>query len=153
MSLAVVPIELLQEILGLALCDHRCPAELLCVNKTFFKLGQSMLHAHLDFHSISQLILFSEGTGRLSCAPKTLSVSLAGSSADFEIFKHMAAALRRCLCSTEPSQEDMDKDDFGDNSSCTDGTKLPLERLSLRLHSHSGNPHLSYLYEALALVK
>ncbi len=153
MSLAVVPVELLQEILAFALCGHHRSAELLCVNKMFFKLGQSILHAHLDFRSISQLILFSEGTTRLSCAPKTLAIALAGGSADFEVFKHMAAALRRCLSSTVASQGDADGKDLSGNSSCLDGTKLPLELLSLRLHSHSGNPHLSYIYEVLALAK
>ena len=152
MSLAVVPVELLQEILALALRGHRRPAELLCVNKTFFKLGQSILHAHLDFRSIGQLILFSEGTTRLSCTPKTLAIALAGGSADFQIFKYMAAALRRCLYWIASSQADVGSNDFC-NSSYSDGTKLPLELLSLRLHSHSGNPHLSYVYEALALAK
>ena len=152
MSLAVVPVELLQEILALALCGHRRPADLLCVNKTFFKLAQSTLHAHLDFRSIGQLILFSEGTTRLSCTPKTLVIALAGGEADFEIFKHMAAALRRCL-STASLQADVGSNDIGNNSPYLDGAKLPLELLSLRLHSHSGNPHLSYVYEALALAK
>ena len=152
MSLAVVPVELLQEILGLALYGHRRPADLLCVNKTFFKLGQSILHAHLDFRSIGQLILFSEGTAQLSCHPKTLVIALAGGEADFEVFKHMAAALRRCL-STASLQADVGSNDLGSSSPYLDGTKLPLELLSLRLHSHSGNPHLSYVYEALALAK
>ncbi|KAI1790081.1 hypothetical protein LXA43DRAFT_530627 [Ganoderma leucocontextum] len=152
MSLAVMPIELLQEILAFALRGHRRPAELLCVNKTFLKLGQPILHAHLEFCSIGQLILFSEGTTRLACAPRTLAIALAGGSADFEIFKHMAAALRRCLNSTMASRGDVGGHDFGANSSCLDGTKLSLGLLSLRLHSHSGNPHLSYVYEALALA-
>ena len=81
MSLATVPIELLQEILHYALHDNPQRAELLCVNKAFFKLGQPVLHANLDFNSINNLILFSEGEEPLTCAPRTLSITLAGGAA------------------------------------------------------------------------
>ena len=153
MSLAAVPIELLQAILVQALCDHPRPGELLSVNSVFYELGQPILHANLSFRSITQLILFSEGTSPLFSAPRTLTITLAGGSADFEIFKYMAAALRRCLRSIADLRGTKGGDPLAFDKGTERGTKVPLELLSLRLHSHSGNPHLSYIYEALALAK
>ncbi|TBU23354.1 hypothetical protein BD311DRAFT_768597 [Dichomitus squalens] len=151
MTFATVPVELLREILAHALCDHPRPGELLCVNKLFYELGQPLLYADLDFRSITQLILFSEGTSPLVCTPRTLTVALAGGSADFEVFKYLAAALRRCLSTSASRTEEGGIESESEERMGNDG-KVPLELLSLRLHSHSGNPHPSYIYEALALA-
>ena len=98
-------------------------------------------------------------------------ITLAGGTADFEVFKHLTGALRRCLRSLNTSPRayrtpttftSATKRQPGfapDNSSGGDGdgkyeyTQVPLEQLSLRLHSHSRNPLLSYIHEALSLAK
>ncbi|KAI0357880.1 hypothetical protein OH77DRAFT_1311352 [Trametes cingulata] len=148
MSLSRVPVELLQEILAFALETHPHPSDVLTVNKAFLELGQPLLHARLRFHSINQLILFSNGTEPLACAPKSLCITLAGGSADFEIFKHLAAALERCRRSLRAA--DKRRARSGENVEVVN--QVPLELLSLRLHSHTNNPHLGYIYEALSLA-
>lgn len=153
MSLAEVPIELLQEILEYALSIHTRPGELLCVNKTFFNLGQPILHAHLNFNSIFQLIRFAESPLPLACHPRTMIIALAGGTADFEVFKYLALAFRRCLGSRVTPRRHLDGDGCKAYDCCEEDTKVPLDLLSLRLHSHNGNPHLNSIYEALALAK
>ncbi|KAI0640407.1 hypothetical protein C8Q79DRAFT_921563 [Trametes meyenii] len=143
MSLARIPVELLQQILAFALEANPTPSDVLSVNKAFHELGQTLLHARLQFCSINQLILFSQGTMPLACAPRTLTVALAGGSADFEVFKHLAAALERC----RRSRQSTDK-----NGAPEGAAQVPLDLISLRLHSHISNPHLGYIYEALSLA-
>ncbi|KAL1939073.1 hypothetical protein VTO73DRAFT_10333 [Trametes versicolor] len=147
MSLSRVPVELLQLILAFALDGNSQPSDVLRVSRTFLELGQLILHARLRFRSIHQLILFSEGSSTLACAPKTLSITLAGGSADFEVFKHLAAAFERC----RKTLRSFDKL-RGSTSGDAEITQVPLELLSLRLHSHMNNPYLGYIYEALSLA-
>ncbi|KAI9070369.1 hypothetical protein FKP32DRAFT_1558101 [Trametes sanguinea] len=151
MPLSQVPLELLQEILTYALEDGRSPANVLSVNRQFLELGQPLLHARLRFRSINQLILFSQGKGDLICPPRSLSITLAGGMADFEVFKYLAAALERCRRSTRA----LKKQRHGESSPSATlelVDQVPLELLSLRLHSHTNNPHLGYIYEALSLA-
>ncbi|KAI8972430.1 hypothetical protein BD414DRAFT_581328 [Trametes punicea] len=150
MPLSQIPVELLQEILKYALEDNPCAADVLSVNKQFLAVGQPLLHARLRFRSINQLILFSRGTSPLACVPRSLSISLAGGSADFEVFKHLAAALERCKRSVRVTDTSR-LHEAGDANA--DGVpQIPLDSLSLRLHSHMNNPHLGYIYEALSLA-
>ncbi|KAI0693679.1 hypothetical protein C8T65DRAFT_760370 [Cerioporus squamosus] len=96
MSFLRVPTELVQGILAFALNDNPCPGDILCVNRTFFELGQPLLHGRLHFYSINQLSLFANGSAPLACAPRSVTISLAGGSADFEVFRHLMGALKRC---------------------------------------------------------
>ncbi|KAI0634001.1 hypothetical protein C8Q77DRAFT_1055648 [Trametes polyzona] len=157
MSLAYVPVELLRLILVFALDDHPAPSNVLRVSRVFHELGQPVLHARLRFHSIQQLIRFSEDISPLACAPKSLSVSLAGGTADFEVFKHLAAALGRCRRTLVRMRSDRARGRAGHENGPPERaegeiTQVPLELLSLRLHSHTNNPHLGYVYEALSLA-
>lgn len=152
MSLAQVPIELLQEILAFALYGHDCPSAVLCANKTFYELGQPLVHTHLRFYSITQLHLFAAGQAPLICPPKSIVIALAGGAADFQVFRHLAGALRRCQKARSISNSVADDEPDGRDEQSAP-SQLPLELLSLRLHSHSSNPHLSYIYEALSLAK
>ncbi|KAI0752880.1 hypothetical protein C8Q80DRAFT_482968 [Daedaleopsis nitida] len=170
MSLSFIPIELLQEILAFALHIHPRPTAVLCVNRTFFELGQPLLHAHLRFRSITHLTLFAKSTAALVCAPRSLEIKLAGGEADFEVFKHLTGALRRCLQSIRvasgssaghavsgnatnaPLHDVCAENDPHATEDASRGEQVPLDVLSLQLHSHSRNPHLSYIYEALSLA-
>ncbi|KAI0824533.1 hypothetical protein BC628DRAFT_1410930 [Trametes gibbosa] len=150
MSLLYLPVELLQQVLAFSLADHPIPSDVLCVSHAFLELGQPFLHARLQFQSIHQLILFSQTTSPLSCVPKALSVTLAGGSADFEVFKHLAAALERCRNTLRAS--DKIRENSNRRGHAGEVTQVPLELLSLRLHSHTNNPHLGYVYEALSIA-
>ncbi|KAH9941529.1 hypothetical protein B0H21DRAFT_752328 [Amylocystis lapponica] len=141
MAICDLPVELLLEILSLALDKHSSPTDVLCVNKAFAQLSQRILHAELHFQSIRQLILFGEQTTELACAPKTVSVTLAGGTANFNVFLHLAAALRRC--GGKPIATDRGAEQTA---------QVSLEQLTLCLHSHTRNPNLQYIYEALSLA-
>ncbi|KAI8972432.1 hypothetical protein BD414DRAFT_425992 [Trametes punicea] len=148
MLLSQMPADLLQEIVKYALEGNPFAGDVLSVNKQFLAVGQPLLHARLRFRSINQLILFSRGTSPLACVPRSLSISLAGGSADFEVFKHLAAALERCRRSVRVTDKTGLRE-AGDANA--DGVpQIPLDSLSLRLHSHMNNPHLGC--EALSLA-
>ena len=160
MSLSRLPLELLQAILVLALEDHDCPSDVLRVHRTFFELGQPLLHTHLRFRSIAQLSTFAQGEPALVCAPKTLVITLAGGAADFEVFKHLEGALLRCRRGRSMGHDE--RDDHAANGPFTSAanedvaqaaTQVDLDLLSLRLHSHSRNPLLNYIHEAPSLAK
>ncbi|KAH9847010.1 hypothetical protein C2E23DRAFT_533661 [Lenzites betulinus] len=148
MSFSQLPVELLQLIIAFSLTGNPKPSDVLCISRVFLELGQPLLHGRLQFRSIQQLILFSKTTSTLSCLPKELSVTLAGGSADFEVFKYLAAALERCRNTLRAS--DKLHEDGPDNAG--EVTQVPLQLLSLRLHSHTNNPHLGYVYKALSIA-
>lgn len=141
MFLLNLPLELLIEITSLILDGHPCPSDLLCVNKLFCKLGQLILHSHLNFRSIDQLTLFASNTSPLACLPRSIVVTLAGGLADFDVFRYLSTTLRRCRTSVPGT-------DFTEPNA-----QLPLELMSLCLHSHSRNPNQQYIYEALAQAR
>lgn len=153
MSLSRVPTELLQAILAFALDDNPCPGEILCVNRTFLELGQPILHGRLHFYSIDQLSLFAQGTAPLACSPRSVAIVLAGGSADFEVFRHLMGVLKRCQRSRDIALREAQKSQAGHATSDSETKQVSLDSLSLRLHSHSSNPHLGYIYEALSLAK
>ncbi|KAL6306914.1 hypothetical protein BKA93DRAFT_125469 [Sparassis latifolia] len=139
MSLFRIPVELLLEILTLALDEHLCPTDVLRVNHTISELGQHILHSNLHFRSIGQLTVFARETTPLVCPPKSLVITLAGGSASFDVFLHLADALLRCKQSIDDEERKQDK-------------PVPLDLLSLCLHSHTRNPHQKYIYDALTLA-
>ncbi|KAI0800086.1 hypothetical protein C8Q74DRAFT_1234186 [Fomes fomentarius] len=159
MSLSCLPVELLHQILVFALLDNDRPTAVLCVHRTFFELGQPLLHTHLRFRSVENLMSFARGTAALACAPRSLIISLAGGATGFEVFKHLKGALLRCRRSLRTNATTM-ADGASHESELVETvdhhtappTQLPLELLSLRLNSHSRNPHLNYIFEALSLA-
>ncbi|PCH37553.1 hypothetical protein WOLCODRAFT_140923 [Wolfiporia cocos MD-104 SS10] len=150
MCLAYVPAELLLDILFLALHEHPRPSDVLCVDKSFRDLGTRAMHTHLRFRTMRQLILFSEQRTPLVCPPKTLVVLLSGGTPAFDVFLHLAAALRRCKrvapsSSTSPTLSEH-------SLYHTASEPLDLDLLSLCLHSHARNPNLQHIHDALVLA-
>ncbi|KAI0922983.1 hypothetical protein AcW1_002512 [Taiwanofungus camphoratus] len=141
MCLSRIPVELLSEILFLALHEHPCPSHVLRVDKSFLQFGQRILHSQLHFRTIRQLVLFLDQVAPLACPPKSITIDLAGGAADFDVFFHLAVAMRRCRCNV-----------VGSCSEQPVQAPLPIELLSLRLHSHARSQKLEYIYEALKLV-
>ncbi|KAH9937844.1 uncharacterized protein BXZ73DRAFT_89260 [Epithele typhae] len=115
MSLSCVPLELLVDILAYALDDTRSPSNILCVNSTFHAVSAPLVHSHLRFTSLHQLVLFSE------------------------------FVFRRCLKLKSPPSP-------GHPPTSDSHAQVPLDLLSLSLHSHSSNPHLDHIYKALSLA-
>ncbi|OCH84351.1 hypothetical protein OBBRIDRAFT_415130 [Obba rivulosa] len=159
MSLTSLPVELLLEIVTLALHDNAHPTDVLCTNKVFLQLGQRILHTHIHFQSITQLTLFAQQSAPLVCGPKTVSVSLAGGAATFDVFVHLGAAFRRCIAAARKASAHAHADSQGGDSvggsgdtENSAGAKVPLDLLSLCLHSHARNPNLPHIYEALSLA-
>lgn len=141
-----LPVELLTEIIYILFYDHddeTNPLNVLCINLLFKDLVLRLLYTHLRFRSTRQLSLFSQKKGpeELAYRPKTLTVTLAGGAADFDVFRQLAGVLKRCgAVSAEASENGNPK-------------QVELDVLSLCLHSHERNPHLRYIYDALSLVK
>lgn len=166
--LADLPVELLAEIVHDVFDSYDSnPLDIICINATFKDLGLRLLYTHLRFHSIRQLSAFASGSSQLcgggedgkrtqglvgrslssnECPkvpylPKTLTVTLSGGPDDFQVFRYLTGVFQRCgAVSAEDSK---------------DGTirQVPLDLLSLCLHSYAMNPHLRCIYEALSLVK
>lgn len=159
MSLSCLPVELLHQILVFALLDNDRPTEVLSVHRTFFELGQPLLHTHLRFRSVGHLSSFARGTAALACAPQSLVISLAGGATGCEVFKHLKGALLRCRRSlrsnatmADGASHESEPVNTVDHRAAPP-TQVPLELLSLRLNSHSRNPYFNYIFEALSLAR
>lgn len=135
-----LPPELLSEILAYALDVHPRPGDILCVHSQWLALGVHIVYTRLHFRSVRQLSLFSKGTTQLPCATRALHLTLSGGSADFEVFRYLRDAIER-LCHRAAEATGLNP------------TRLNLELLSLRLHSHTSNPNLRHVYDALVVVK
>ena len=144
-----LPVELFTDIVQYAISAHPRPADILCVNSFFYHVGVPALYTHLRFQTVGQVQRFASTTGRVPCIPRDIELVLASSSADFHVFKYLADAFRRCADSLADAEgcsslkADLNAREAG----------LPLESLSLCLNSHSGNPYLYHIYQALKLVK
>ncbi len=143
--LSDLPVELLSEIVFILFYGHPDTnlLSILCINLLFRDLSLRLLYTHLRFHSIRQLSTFAVGREpkELAYRPKTLTVTLSGGTADFDVFRHLAGVLRRCgAVGAGPSES-------------TKTEQVSLDVLSLCLHSHARSPHLRFIYEALSLVK
>ena len=94
------------------------------------------MYTRLRFRTVRQLARFSQQTNATPCAPRELNITLSGGTADFNVFKYLADALRRCARA------------YGEGCE-----RAPLDLLSLCLNSHASNPNLEDIYTALAIAK
>lgn len=131
-----LPTELLFDILIHALDAHPCPSDVFCVHSQLNTIGSRVLYSHLHFRSVRQLKLFTQDRAPLPCAAREIRIILPGGTVNFDVFRHMQDVFRRCL-------------EWSGNR----GERLPLELLSLRLHSHTSNPNLRDIHGALILVE
>jgi hypothetical protein len=144
MALADLPYELLAAIVAAALAAHAQPSAVLGVNHAFLALGRAALHAHLHFRTARQLAAFAAGVAPLACVPRSLALRLAGADADFGTFDRLLAALARCKL----LQVD------GECAKAEAGVPpLALENLDFCLHSHTRNPRLHVINDALTMVE
>ena len=137
-----LPSEVLYDILPYALDTHRKPGDVLCVHSHVNATGRHVLYSRLHFTSVHQLELFSEEQAPLPCPPRTLYLSSPGGGANLGAFRGLRRALQRCLQSLQPPAPGEEQ-----------VLKLPLELLSLRLNSHTMDPHLQEIYDALMLAR
>lgn len=129
-----LPTELIVNILALALEDSPIPSSILCVSSTFLAVSQPLLHSHLRFRSSRQLNLFSAGRWPLVCPTRYITIILPGASAHPSVFDTLGRALGRC------------KQYMGDG-------QVPLDVLRLQLNSHTRDPNLVLVREALSMAK
>jgi len=135
MSLSGLPIELLSDILALALEESPVPSSILRVNSQFLGLSQPLLNSHLRFRSSHQLSLFSSGRQPLSCTPRIFTVVLPGASTSPNVFENLRRALCRCRWDV------------------TDDGPVALQLLRLQLNSHMRDSNLVLVREALSMAK
>lgn len=142
-----LPVELCSDIISYALQVHPRPQDVLSVNSAFRDLGIPQLYGRLCFRSIRQLATFAKGSSVIPYTPKHIEVTLAGGAADFHIFGLLIDVFRRCIISMSSYSNTLPGTLAGGSPS------LPLDSLSLCLNSHSSNPFLQHVYNALRLVK
>lgn len=133
-----LPPELLSEIVSQTLAVSSSPTHLLRVNSQFYAIGTHVLYSRLRFRSIRQLLLFSQSLSLPPYLPREIHVVLSGGTADFDVFKYLANAITRCIQVVQEGSE---------------SAKLPLELMYLQLNSHTLNPNLGDIYDALILIK
>lgn len=139
-----LPVELLAEIVFILFYGHPDASllSILCINALIKDLLLRVLYTHLRFRSIRQLSAFAND-GLVAYHPKTVTVTLSGGTADFDVFRQLAGVFKRCGA-------------VGGDCSLAESGKtkqVSLDLLSLCLHSHTRNPQLRYIFEALSLVK
>lgn len=140
MSFRDLPVELVADILELALESHPTPCEVLTVNSVFHNIGQQIIYTRLNFHSTQQLSLFATPNDPPLYSPRTIDLKLSGGAADFEVFRLLEKVLRRCG-GRQPEDSETDE-----------RVQVSLELLSLCLHSHTTDPHLRWVFHALSLT-
>jgi hypothetical protein len=134
MSLSDLPMELISDILALALEESPTPSSILRVNTRFLAVSQQLLYSHLRFRSSRQLGLFSSGREPLCCVPRYFTIILPGAGANPKVFENLSGALYRCK-------------HFADDE------QLSLEVLRLQLNSHTRDTNLALVREALSMAK
>ncbi|GJE98721.1 hypothetical protein PsYK624_149560 [Phanerochaete sordida] len=132
-----LPPELLSDILTYVLDTHPRPSDVLCVHSCVYGPGSHVLYSRLRFTSVRQLSRFSRDHAPLPCAPQVIAVQLPGAGENLDVFRHLRGVLQRCMQRVETSEQP---------------ASLPLELLSLRLNSHTHDPHIEEIHHALVLA-
>lgn len=133
-----LPIELLAQILGIAIALHPIPAHVLVLNRFIFGIALRILYQHLDFSSTSAMAQFPPmiwGSDTLR-KPNSITVRLSGGEVGRGAFRQM----RRLFESTRLQD-------------VTEPQNLELEVLHLCMHSTSDGDADDQSLSALELVK
>lgn len=133
-----LPIELLAQILGIAIAIHPIPAHVLVLNRYIYAIASRILYQHLDFSSTTAMARFPQ----MICAsdtwrkPSSITVTLSGGEVGNGVFRQM-----RHLFESNRFQ------DF------TESDNLELDGLHLCMHSTSDGNADDQSLSALELVK
>ncbi|KIP01317.1 hypothetical protein PHLGIDRAFT_123459 [Phlebiopsis gigantea 11061_1 CR5-6] len=90
---------------------------------------------HIPSELLSDVLVYS--LDARACAPREMLLEISGGTADFDVFRYIGDAFKRCLRAAAAR---------GEMSS-----RLEVELLFLKLNSHKSNPNLSDIYHALVL--
>ncbi|TCD68665.1 hypothetical protein EIP91_010187 [Steccherinum ochraceum] len=148
MNICDLPPEVLSELLTFALHRHPIPSDVFRINTQFYTIGERILHSHLRFRRIDQIVEFAAGHGSLACSPLTLSIEISagygsapmGTMYAFSVFRYLIPALRRC------GAEQAERSPTGEV------IQLPLNLLKLHLNTHVQDLDLRSVYDALILT-
>ncbi|KAG2159450.1 uncharacterized protein EDB93DRAFT_1237569 [Suillus bovinus] len=111
---------------------------ILCVNHQFYNVGVEWLYRTLCFRSLEQLKLFAQTSENMGVAPRSVTVDLTGKFARSDVWQHLREALCRCRDRTRK---------LGLREK-----QIPLEILSLKLHSYSRDSSHHVFEEALSIA-
>lgn len=131
MLLQDLPEEIVSDILAFAIHDAQRPADILCLNRAFYRLAFQCLYRDLFFTSSQQLRQFA-ATARIPVgfSPQFITISLPGGE-DFRDF----ASMHKMFVACAPSGH------------------LDLQALQFCLNTHSTDPNLRDIETALKLMK
>lgn len=146
-----LPWELVIEIIQLVLHDvPRRPTPLILVNSAFRNLCLSILHTELRFRSVQQLDEFTKSTTTLVSHPLNMSITLAGGTADYRLFKLMRGVFQHCL-SLLGEHPPTAQTRYSETYAAT--PRLQLQRIYFCLNSHTLDDNCRYLQDALCLTE
>jgi hypothetical protein len=140
-QLVELPVELLLDILSLALHTNPTTSSILRLNSHFLSTSLRILHTDLYFRSSTQVNLFRRTN--LTCAPRSLTLDLAGGATDTHLFKELLGTFFKCKTYSQAKG-------WGN---IDDKGRLMLDLLKWRLNSHTEDPNLRSIYSALSYVQ
>ncbi|TFK53151.1 hypothetical protein OE88DRAFT_1627204 [Heliocybe sulcata] len=171
-SFSTLPTELLLQILGFSLSCHPTPSSILCLNYPIYVLSFPLLYEHVRFHSTRGMSEFAQlggegsdssvGQARLR-APVRIRTITVEKVNEYGVFDALKSVFERTVqwqnafdawesnCRLDDAMERLDLGS-GFERGREKIQQVELEELSLCLHSHTRNPRLEAVYEALALV-
>ncbi|PFH51143.1 hypothetical protein AMATHDRAFT_143252 [Amanita thiersii Skay4041] len=136
-----LPPEIVLEILSQSIVVHPQPAAILVTSSFFYHSSVDLLYRNLYFKSRNQLIRFlrtySNAPFRIARPPRSIELDF-DSGMTTNIFYHIG--LLFVACSFAPSAE------------VDTRSRVVVDLLKLRLHSHSQDPYIGSIYDALASV-
>lgn len=137
---ALLPPEILREILSFALPFRDTRLNLLTTCSLFCDVSQSILYTYLHFTSRSQLSSFigvySTSICHVSHAPRSIQLDIAGTGPN--IFLDLYSLFSLCFCDIA------ERDEMG---------RLVLDSLQLRMDSHAFDSRIEMIYSALSLIR
>ncbi|KZT22966.1 hypothetical protein NEOLEDRAFT_1137338 [Neolentinus lepideus HHB14362 ss-1] len=171
-TLSTLPTELLLQILDLSLCCHPIPSSILCLNYPIYVLAFPILYEHVRFHSTrgmsefalfdgDDLIAIEKDRLRIPVRISTVSVEKVNEYGVFDalkgVFERTVGWLRamdtwKRAHELEYAMRSLAPEKGNEKGQRDTIQQVSLDELSLCLHSHTRNPRLEAVYEALALV-
>lgn len=135
-----LPPELLLEILTLVHADYN-PLDILLVSSSFYHLFSSLFYGHVKFRRINQLTRFVDTFSSTVSIPRPIRNITVDVDNGLRLGLYTRIQALFLLCATAPEAE------------VDEHSRLVLENINFRFHTHSRGDDLFVIYEALTLVK
>ncbi|CAA7266245.1 unnamed protein product [Cyclocybe aegerita] len=142
--MALLPPEIVQEIVEMSLLSSRSPMALLTSCSAFRDIVQQILYAGITFTSRAQLRSFTMTYCRtpVPYAPRAIAVHITNDDFSNIVFSDFSTLVSTCFWSAS----------YGPKVSRDQNGRLVLDLLLLRLYSHMYDPGIERIYSALSQI-